>query len=145
MGNGGMNKTNKTDSNWTRNVDISPVLSVPGFEHVQKVLMFITEHGMNTLNDYRTYNRRISMDTVWFPAVSTIRYGVTGVLELDRFLPRLPTHLSRGVGVGRSSGGRELTCKGLDHLIDPAQRMHLQLRLFCVPTNGPQLVHQRLW
>ena len=52
------------------------------------------------------------------------------------------------LGVGRSSGGRSLSCKGLDPpawRIDPVWRMHLQFGLFCVPTSGTQLVHQRLW
>ena len=48
-------------------------------------------------------------------------------------------------GAGRSSGSRTLSCKGLDHLINPTWRMHLQFGLFSVPTSGPQLVHQRLW
>ena len=53
--------------------------------------------------------------------------------------------LTKDRGVEYSSGGRAPTSKGLDHLIDPAQRMHLQFGLFSVPTKGPQLVPQRLW
>ena len=48
-------------------------------------------------------------------------------------------------GVGHISGSRAPTCEGYDHLINPAQRMHLQFGLFSIPTSGPQLVHQRLW
>ena len=47
-------------------------------------------------------------------------------------------------GVGRSSGDRVSTDDGFDHPIDPAQWMHLQFRLFPIPTSGPQLVYQRL-
>ena len=53
-----------------------------------------------------------------------------------------------GGGAGHNSGCRTLCCKGLDPpacRIEPACRMHLQFGLFCIPTSGPQLVHQRLW
>ena len=43
-------------------------------------------------------------------------------------------------GVGRSSGGRALCCKGLDlptWRIDPAWWMHLQFGLFSIPNGGP--------
>ena len=45
-------------------------------------------------------------------------------------------------GAGCSSGGRALTCKGWDHMIEPAWRVHLQFGLFSVLTSGPQVVHQ---
>ena len=44
--------------------------------------------------------------------------------------------------VGSSSGGRALSCKGLD---PPTWLMHLQFGLFSIPTRGPEQVHQRLW
>ena len=59
----------------------------------------------------------------------------------------LVDHGIRTFRVGRSSGNRALCFKGLDPptwRIDPACRMHLQFRLFSVPTSDPQLVHQRL-
>ena len=43
------------------------------------------------------------------------------------------------MGVGRSSGGRTLSYKGLDPLvwwIDPAWQKHLQFELSSVPTSG---------
>ena len=52
---------------------------------------------------------------------------------------------SRAREAGRSSGGTVSTYEGLDHPIDPVQWMYMQFGLFSVPTNGQQLVHQRLW
>ena len=51
-------------------------------------------------------------------------------------------------GAGRSLGGRALSCKSLDPpawRIDPAWWVHLQFGLFSIQTNGPHLVHQRMW
>ena len=49
--------------------------------------------------------------------------------------------------MGRSSGSRALSCKGLDTAwrINPAWQMYFQFELFSVPTSGPQLVNERLW
>ena len=47
-----------------------------------------------------------------------------------------------------SSGGRALTCKGLDPTswqMDPAWQMQLQFGLFSIPVSGPQMVQPRLW
>ena len=48
------------------------------------------------------------------------------------------------VRAGRSSGGKAPACKGLDHLINPAQWTQLQFVLFSIPFSGPQLVYKRL-
>ena len=45
-------------------------------------------------------------------------------------------------GARRSSGGRTLACKGWGHPIEPAWQVHLQFRLFSVPTSDPQQVHK---
>ena len=48
---------------------------------------------------------------------------------------------------GHSSGGRALSCKGLDppaSQINPAWQMQLQFGIYSIPTDGPQLVHQML-
>ena len=51
------------------------------------------------------------------------------------------------IRAGRSSGGRALSCKGLEppaSWINPAWQKLLWFWLFSVPTSGLQLVHQRL-
>ena len=55
--------------------------------------------------------------------------------------------LAQHMGVGRNSGDRALSGKGLDPVvwqIDPAWWMHLQFGIFSIPASGPQLVQQRL-
>ena len=48
-----LDKTDKMDSNWRRTMDINPVRSFIGFEHVKKCLPdlpYINRHVTDTLN-----------------------------------------------------------------------------------------------
>ena len=59
--------------------------------------------------------------------------------------PSLQPQLLPQGGAGCSLGSRALSCKGLDHSIDPSWWMDLQFGLLSVPTSDPELVHQRLF
>ena len=76
--------------------------------------------------------------------------GLTGPFgyKLEPILKLLSMLTDDKRGVERNSGGRALSCKGLDPpawWIDPARWMPLQFGLFSIPISGPQSIPQRLW
>ena len=104
------------------------------------------------LNTFRKTALRIYSHTVWFEKMVDSLLVSVSQHALQTYLPRphhpLPLQLrvtQKWEYLRHQSFYRFLPRNSPALQINPAWQKHLQLRLFSVPTSGPQLVNQWLW